>query len=978
MLTRGVARATLQRAKSATFSGTREGKNLSQTYDCRHSRRLRILTIAGLGAIVAGVVATSGPGQLGAVLGARHLGRPQAISFNRDPDKQGGEGPVATAAQEQYDNRAYPNTTIDFAQVIASQQAYQAVKTHGKGKSNAAGSNSAGASPVAAAANTAPWTLIGPSSDQVSAFLSYTPGAGAGVVSSGRVTAIAVANDCSAASCRVWVGAAGGGVWTTGNGLAASPVWHASSDGLTSNSIGSIAIDPNDASGNTLYVGTGEPNGSSDSEAGVGLFKSTNRGASWSLVSGSVPVSKDRSIGAVLVDPSNASHLYIGTDVARHGLSSVAGGRFTPPGAPSLGVYESMDGGATWTHPLNPQPQDVVVPGTANGADFYRGGVQVLAFDPTDVTTVYAATFGYGVWRRAPTVESGDTSFKQVIAPSNPKDSTGERNGLAVASHTRVYVSQGGDKPAHLFRTDSADQPAATLTGATGRDGWQDLSSKTRGSAGFGSYNFCGGQCWYDQPLASPAGHPDTVWFGGSMQYSELFPGSPSNGRAVMRSTDGGVHFADMTDDAQSPPDWLHPDQHAIVFDPNNPEIAFIGNDGGVFRTSGSYTDSSSSCAARGVTGADLTDCLTWLSAIPTQLSGINSGLATLQFQSLSLNPQNANDLLGGTQDNGTLSYTGSDPSWFETINGDGGLSGIDLENSNIRIHTYFGPQADVNFHGTLTQGWDWVSDPLVFAPEASAFYIPVLTDPVRSGTIFVGLQHVWRTQDSGGPQAFLDAHCNEFGIAPFGSDQVFTGNCGDWQPIGGNLTSTTFGADKLGGWVAAIARPAHGNALWAGTRRGRLFISTNGNFPQAAAVSFTRIDTVAQPKRFVSGIAVDPKNPYHAFVSFSGYNAYTPTTPGHVFEVTFDPKTGTASWVDRSYDLGDQPITGVVLDSNTGDLYASTDFGVVELPNGSTSWVTAGSGLPPVAVYGLTVSSPAHVLYAATHGRSAYRLSLP
>jgi hypothetical protein len=949
---------------------------LSQSYAYRHPRAFRILSIAGFGAILAGLAAVSGPGGAGA-LGQHRLSRTETISFTRDPDKQGGEGPVATAAQEQYDDRAYPNTTIDFAQVVGSQRAAQDVRQHGKGKA-AASAGSVGA--AAGAANSSAWTLIGPSADRVNgALLGYTPApAGADVVSSGRVTVIAVAGDCTAASCRVWVGAAGGGVWATSNGLAASPSWHPSSDGLTSNSIGSIVIDPNDTSGNTLYAGTGEPNGSADSEAGVGLFKSTNGGASWSLVGGSVPVSKNRSIGAILVDPTDASHLYLGTDVARHGLSAVAGGRFTPPGAPSLGVYESSDGGATWTHPLNLQPQDVVIPGTATGADFFRGGVPVLAFDPTDPTAVYAATFGFGVWRSAPHLEGGDASFKQILKPSNPKDSTGERNSLAVASHSRVYVGQGGDNAAHLWRTDTANQPAATLTGATGRAGWQDLSSSTKGTAGYGSYNFCTGQCWYDQWIASPAGHPDTLWIAGSMHYGELVSNSPSNGRAVMRSIDGGVHFTDMTDDAQSPPDWLHPDQHTIVFDPNNPELAFIGNDGGVFRTAGSYTDSSDTCAGRGVTGADLTDCEQWLSTIPTELSAINSGLATLQFQSLSVNPQNANDLLGGTQDNGTLSYMGSNASWFETINGDGGLSGTDVENSNIRVHSYFAPQLDVNFHGVDTIGWDWVSDKLLASGENASFYVPVLADPVRSGTIFVGLQHVWRTQDSGGSQAFLDAHCNEFGIPPFGSDQVFTGNCGDWQPIGGNLTSTAFGPDKIGGYVVAISRPAHGNALWAGTRRGRLFISTNGNFPQAGAVSFTRIDSAAQPKRFVSGIAVDPKNPFHAIVSFSGYNAYTPTTPGHVFDVTFDTKTATATWVDLSHDLGDQPITGVALDSNTGDLYASTDFGVVELPTGSTSWVTAGSGLPPVAVYGLTISPQARILYAATHGRSAYSLSLP
>src|SRR5206468_7029011 len=115
-----------------------------------------------------------------------------------------------------------------------------------------------------------------------------------------------------------------------------------------SNAIGSIVFDPNDASGKTLYVGTGEPNGSGDSEAGVGLYKSTDAGKSWTLVSGSTSVATGRSVGAIAIDPANASHIFIGTDVARHGSSSVNGGRFTPPGAPPVGLYESTDGGATF------------------------------------------------------------------------------------------------------------------------------------------------------------------------------------------------------------------------------------------------------------------------------------------------------------------------------------------------------------------------------------------------------------------------------------------------------------------------------------------------------------------------------------------------------------------------------------------------------------------------------------------------------
>src|SRR5262249_62312772 len=127
----------------------------------------------------------------------------------------------------------------------------------------------------------------------------------------------------------------------------------------------------------TLYAGTGEPNGSADSEAGVGLYKSINGGQSWSLVPGSLAVSKDRSIGAVAVDPRNARHLLIGTAVARHGSSSVNGGRYTPPGAPVIGLYESMDGGATFAVVFS-VVSDAVDPTSPNGSDFFRGGISKI------------------------------------------------------------------------------------------------------------------------------------------------------------------------------------------------------------------------------------------------------------------------------------------------------------------------------------------------------------------------------------------------------------------------------------------------------------------------------------------------------------------------------------------------------------------------------------------------------------------------
>ena len=57
---------------------------------------------------------------------------------------------------------------------------------------------------------------------------------------------------------------------------------------------------------------------------------------------------------------------------------------------------------------------------------------------------------------------------------------------------------------------------------------------------------------------------------------------------------------------------------------------------------------------------------------------------------------------------------------------------------------------------------------------------MPFIADPVGGGRAFTGLEHVWRTDDNGGDQAYLEAHCNALHLDPFRNKP-----CGDWQPIG-------------------------------------------------------------------------------------------------------------------------------------------------------------------------------------------------
>ena len=255
--------------------------------------------------------------------------------------------------------------------------------------------------------------------------------------------------------------------------------------------------------------------------------------------------------------------------------------------------------------------------------------------------------------------------------------------------------------------------------------------------------------------------------------------------------------------------------------------------------------------------------------------------------------------------------------------------------------------------------------------------------DQAVNGTIFAGMQHVWRTQDNGGSQSYLDSNCNELAYNGNIPNDV-AARCGDWVPLGGSaldgpgdLTGAAYGTDRTGFYMAAIARAASDqNVMWAATRRGRLFVSTNAQAP-ADAVSYTRIDTAATPGRFVSNIVVDPTDANHAWVSYSGYNAFTPATPGHVFDVRYNRVSGTATFTDLSNNVGDQPITAIARDNANGNLYAATDFGVLELRAGRTVWREAAKGLPPVAVYSLTLSTQGRVLYAGTHGRGIYQLDL-
>src|SRR5881394_3620360 len=170
----------------------------------------------------------------------------------------------------------------------------------------------------------------------------------------GRVNAIAVdPTTTTNGSIVAYSGAVGGGVWKTTNCCSSSTTWTVVTDDplISTTAIDSVVIDPNNH--NTIYAGTGDLNFGSFSMGSQGILKSTDAGATWTLLGANVfgpglPLPPGQfpqynAVGKVRVDPNNSSKVVAGT---------------------KQGLYFSYDGGANWAGPcftngFSGQRQDV-------------------------------------------------------------------------------------------------------------------------------------------------------------------------------------------------------------------------------------------------------------------------------------------------------------------------------------------------------------------------------------------------------------------------------------------------------------------------------------------------------------------------------------------------------------------------------------------------------------------------------------------
>jgi photosystem II stability/assembly factor-like uncharacterized protein len=845
----------------------------------------------------------------------------------------------------------------------------------------------------------APWVSLGPLTLQ---------NAGSDVTTSGRVSTLAISPRCTRnGACRLWVGTAGGGVWRSDDALNdTDPKWQWIGKGLGTNSIGTLQLDPNDPSGQTIFVGTGETNTPQNSAAGTGLYRSIDGGDRWARIptmildpgvqATPIDFTFTRGIGSVAVVPGPPQSFYVATTTAMLGMTAVRGGQSQITGSPQprVGLYKTDDDGATWTIAWVP-PLEPIVPVNPNEtigvADTMRG-VKEVRLDPKDPAIVYASAWNNAIHRSAPSLEGGDASFKPVFAIVGLR----QFQDLAMFeltrknNHTRVYAYNGtADQSAQsLYRLDNADVPAGSLvtgSGAAVQNTGQWINATAGGltSPSAVGQSICGSQCFYDLVVAVPPDQPDTVVIAG--QFNLI-------GESTLRSTDAGQTWRSLSRDAQNRAS--HVDVRAAAFVPDDSGTIVVGSDGGLVRTDGKYTSGSVNCG----TGQVAALCQAAFTQVPSRLVFMNKGLQTLQFYNIALDPHAPlTRMLGGLQDNSTVWHDTNDPPnlWKFLFNqGDGtSASGFHPTKSNILFASFQSSNFFTNFRSGNNANWVRTADPIVQSGErtlitASTGRQFLSFDAVNPDTQFTGFQHVWRTKDNGGDQAFLEASC------AISSASIPSG-CGDWVPLGvafpfpagsnaasasrapGDLTSTFYGPDRAGGVIVSAERAASDTGtLWAATNFGRVFVSSNAD-ANGADVTFTRIDTAIMPNRFVTRIVVDRANPNAAYISYSGFTALTPSTPGHIFRAVYNPGTRLASFTNVDADLGDLPVNTIAVDDGRGDVYAGTDFGPIVLRSGSSTWTAAGFGFPEALMVDLEFLPAQRKLVAATHGLGIFALDL-
>lgn len=453
----------------------------------------------------------------------------------------------------------------------------------------------------------------------------------------------------------------------------------------------------------SLVIHPTQPNRMWAGSVSGGLWYSQDGGYQWKPVNDAM---QNLAIGAIAIAPSNPNVMYVGTGEGVFNGDAIGG----------IGMYKSVDGGATWTflsstagwdnvvsiavHPTSPS---ILLVGkryggiqrSANGGTSWtnpywaQGGYDVN-FDPSNGTRCIATVIDYnfttGEWFHRALWSSNTGSSWNVANGLDYRNDFGWRISVEYArsSPSIVYGSCGDGK---VYKsTDGGHTYTAVTTSGSTQNSW-----------------YCG-LLWVDPT------NPNVLVTGGG---------------AVVRSTDGGVTLTQISGgyiDTIDP----HPDIQNAVADPGfngtTNKRVYITTDGSTYRTDDIYAATFGDGWAR-----------------------LDKTYRTTQFYGAAGNGTTGR-IYGGTQDNGSqMLDVGSDVATVP-FGGDGGFCAIDPSDQNYLYGEYITLQIHRSTNGGASAGY--ITNGLADAGTNANFIAPFILDPNNSARMLGGGVSLWRTNN--------------------------------------------------------------------------------------------------------------------------------------------------------------------------------------------------------------------------------------
>jgi hypothetical protein len=807
---------------------------------------------------------------------------------------------------------------------------------------------------------TTAWTAVGPVQVQS---LSY------GLVT-GRVTSLALdPND--AGNNTLYVGTSGGGVWKSTN-AASSPASftpltdtlsvfspNAGTSAIPSLSIGAVSVQPGGTG--VVLAGTGDPNDALDSYYGEGILRSTDNGQTWALAQTSSYSFIGEGIAGFAWSTLSPQTVVVAVSAA----AEAANVRATNyPGV--RGIYYSTNAGQTWALATIQDGSTIVQNRTTTSYTNFRGNAATSVVWNPIRKKFYTAIRSHGYYESS----DGITWTRMTNQPGA---------GLTTAN----CPSRPGDYgllSCPIFRGTLAVQPtsgdmfAITVDPNNGSQGlWQDACAKsgtacasttvawaTRIDTSTAESNGSIPQGDYNLTLAAiPAA--TSLSTSDTLLFlgtSDLYRCSLSGGCSLRNTTNATTGCA--------APAGVAPAQHAVAWGLNAANSAtptmFFGNDGGLWRSLDGVRQQAGVCSADDATHFD----------------NLNGSLGSLaEVSGLASDPTDTNVLLAALGANGSAASTTSAQAsavspWMQLNAAESGAVAIDQGNgrnwllqagAGVALHACTSGKlcTAADFSGAASIGSSQVSGDTSLADP------PALLDPGLNTNALVGTCRVWRgPEDGGGLWSTSNAISPPMGGAVHSlcssSDATIR------SLAAGGQAQFSSGSQNSGSSVlyAALSGTLDGGSITAGHIYRTTSASTAGSSTAWTDLTTNSV-TNDTSRRFnsggvdVSGIAIDPSDPtgmtVYAAIQGFGYP--------HVYRST----DGGATWLNISANLPNAPANAVVVDPNNPVVvYVAMDTGVyvtqdvttcVAAVTGTTGacWSVYGTSLPNAPVTSLFAS---------------------